>query len=141
MSFTVQGRCLRASSRINLRETGVCGGTRCGCPTGAGCLPEVLAHAMAAASVNTRLGEGEWEMEVLVSPHISRQRGRRVRNRGAAAGLRGGEPLQTVTRAKTDFGLTEGKGKCRAAFTPAANLAVGSLFSFFFKMLDENACA
>lgn len=99
-------------------------------------MSEVLARAMAAASVSTRLGEGKWEMEVLVSPHISRQRGgRRVRNWGAAAGLRGGEPLQTVTTAKTDFGLTEGKGECRAAFTPAANLAVGSLFSFFLRCL------
>lgn len=44
--------------------------------------------------------------------------------------------------AKTGFGLMEGKGKCGAAFTPAANLAVGSLFFFFFlKTLDENTSA
>lgn len=96
---------------------------------------EVPAHAMAAVSVNTRVGDGEWEMWVLVSPHFSRQRGRCVGKQRAAARLWGGEPLQIVARAKTEFGLTEGKGKCRAAFTPAANLAVGSLFFFFLRRL------
>lgn len=43
-----------------------------------------------------------------------------------------------MTRTKTDFGLIEGKGKCGAAFTPATNLAFGSLL-FFFKTFDENA--
>lgn len=100
---------------------------------------EVPAHAMAAVSVNTRVGDGEWEMWVLVSPDSSRQRGTCVRKQRAAAGLWGGEPLQTVARGKTKFGLTEGKGKCGFAFTPAANLAIGSLF--FFKTLDENTSA
>lgn len=100
---------------------------------------EVPAHAMAVVSVNTRVGDGEWKMQVLASPHFSRQRGRCVRKQRATDGLWGGELLQTVARAKTQFGLTEGEGKCGAAFTPAANLAVGSIF--FLKTLDENISA
>lgn len=46
----------------------------------------------------------------------------------------------SVTRAKVAFGLAEGEGRCGAAFTPAADLAIGSLFiSIFFKTHDENA--
>lgn len=80
----------------------------------------------------------DWEMAVLVSPHVSLSVGT-VRGMGSCCWVLGWGALQTVTRAKTDFGLTEGKGKCGAAFTPAANLAVGSLFFFFFKTLDEKA--
>jgi len=69
-------------------------------------------------------------MRVLVSSSFSRQRGRHVRKQGAIAGLWSGEPLQTVARAKTEFGLVEGEGKCGAAFTPAANVAIGSFFFF-----------
>lgn len=73
-----------------------------------------------------------WEMALLVSPHVSVLCGNCVRKWGAAAGFWGGEPLQTVSRAKTDFGLMEGKGKCGAAFATAANLAVGSLYIYIF---------
>lgn len=53
---------------------------------------EVPARAMAAVTVNARVGDGEWETWGLVSPNFSRQRGRRVRKQRAADGLWGGEP-------------------------------------------------
>lgn len=78
-------------------------------------------------------------MCVLMTSRFSRESGRCEREQRTTAGLHGGKPLQAVTRAKTEFGQMEGKGECGAAFTPAANLAIGSLL--FSKTLDENTSA
>lgn len=43
--------------------------------------------------------------------------------------------LVTVARAKTECSLMEGKGKHGAAVTPAANLAIGSLFKILLHNL------
>lgn len=95
---------------------------------------EVPARAMAAVSVNTRVGDGSGRCGCWCPP-TPPGRGTCVRKQRAAARLWGGEPLRTVARGKTKFGLTEGKGKCGFAFTPAANLDIGSLFFFLRRLM------